>query len=61
MAVHIDRLTSDIAVSSGDLPLTEPQLEKVVAIVLRRLEQRDRERARLGEATTVRPQAAPAK
>jgi len=59
MAVHIDQMTSEIGVAKGDLPLTSAQIEKLVSMVLRRLDQRDRDRQRLGEATAVRPQAAP--
>jgi hypothetical protein len=59
MPVHIDQVTSEVGVSTGDLPLSAAQIEKLVGIVLRRLDQRDRERQRLGEATAIRPQAAP--
>jgi hypothetical protein len=59
MAVHIDQMTSEVGVSTGDLPLSAAQLEKLVALVLRRIDQRDRERQRTREATAVRPQAAP--
>jgi len=61
MAVHIDKMTSDIGVATGDLPLTAAQIEKLVAIVLRRIDQRDRDRRALGDATTVRTNAAPVK
>lgn len=61
MGVHIDRMTSEVGVSSGDLPLSPAQMETLVAMVLRRLDQRNRDRERLGEATAVRPQAAPSR
>jgi hypothetical protein len=61
MSVHIDQMTSEVGVSAGELPLSPAQIEKLVAILLRRLDQRDRERQRLGEATAVRPQAAPSR
>jgi hypothetical protein len=57
--VHIDQMTTDIGVASGDLPLTPGQIDKLVAIVLRRLDERDRDRQTRSEATTVRPEAAP--
>jgi hypothetical protein len=59
MAVHIDEMTSEVGVSTGDLPLTPRQLEALVNVVLRRLDQRRREQQRVAEATTVRTQAAP--
>ena len=59
MPVHIEEITADVAVSSGELPLTPAQVDKLVTIVMRRLDQRERERERVRDATTVRPQAAP--
>ncbi len=59
MPVHVENMTSTVNVVDGELPLSEAQIEKLVGIVLRRLEQQKREAESAREATAVRPRAAP--
>ena len=58
MPVHIEKLTTELSVQAGDLSLTPAQLEKLVAVVLSRLEERAREARRASAATTLTRQAA---
>ena len=60
MPVHVGEMSSEVSVADGELPLSPAQLEQVVAAVTRRLEQRDRDRRDARDATSLRPQAAPA-
>ena len=59
MPVHIDNLETDVTVATGDLPLSEAQIERLVRIVLKRLQDRQREQQRSREATRLRSQATP--
>jgi hypothetical protein len=54
MAVHIERMTSDIAVQEGELSLTAAQVDKLVSLVISKLEERAREAQRSREATKLR-------
>jgi len=56
--VHIEKLTSDVSVQTGDLALTQAQIEKLVALVISKLEDRAREAQRACAATTLKHQAA---
>lgn len=58
MQVHIEKLTSDVSVQTGDLSLTQAQIEKLVALVISKLEDRAREAKRACAATTLTQQAA---
>jgi hypothetical protein len=60
MPVHVGEVSSEVSVADGELPLSPAQLEQVVAAVMRRLEQRDRDRHDARDATALRSQAAPA-
>jgi hypothetical protein len=59
MPVHVEEMTSEVAVMDGDLPLSERQVEKLIQIVLRRLEEKKREAESSREATTLRRSARP--
>lgn len=59
MPVHVEEMTSRVGVVNGELPLSEAQVEKLVMLILRRLEQQQRETENTREATSVRSQAAP--
>jgi hypothetical protein len=59
MPVHIDNLETDVTVATGDLPLSEAQIEKLVQIVLKRLQDHQREQRHNREATRLRTRAAP--
>jgi hypothetical protein len=55
--VHIERMTSEVSVQDADLALTPAQLEKLVALVIAKLEQRAREAQRSRAATKLTRQA----
>ena len=57
MPVHIERLTSEVSVQDGDLALTPGQVEKLVALVISKLEERAREAQRGRAATKLTRQA----
>jgi hypothetical protein len=59
MPMHIERLTSDVSVRDGDLALTQSQIEKLVALVISKLEDRARESQRANAATKLTRCAAP--
>jgi hypothetical protein len=59
MAVHVEEMTTEVAIAAGDLPLTEGQIERLVNIVIRRLEQKRRDAERIRVATCVRSGVAP--
>jgi hypothetical protein len=60
MPVHVARMDSELTVIDGELPLTEAQVEKLVQIVLKKLEGAQRESQKSNEATSLRRNAAPA-
>jgi hypothetical protein len=57
MPVHIEKMTSDVSVQAGELSLTQSQLDKLVALVITKLEDRARESRRACAATTLTRQA----
>jgi hypothetical protein len=59
MPVDIGKVTTEVVVADGDLPLSAAQLEKLVQFVLRRLEEKRRAEQLTRDATTIRAQAAP--
>jgi hypothetical protein len=59
MPIHIERLTSNVSVQDGDLSLTQQQIEKLVALVISKLEERARESQRSCHATQIKRRAAP--
>lgn len=59
MPVHVAKMDSEVTVIDGELPLTEAQVEKLVQIVLKKLEGAQRESRKSSEATTLRRSAAP--
>ena len=59
MPVHIGELTSDVAVHEGEVPLSPAQLDKIVALVMKRIEAARREAKHAKEATSVRDGALP--
>ena len=60
MAVHIDEMTSDINVVEGELPLSAAQIDKLVTLVLHRLEEHTRDAHQRREASAMRGSVAPA-
>lgn len=59
MPVHIGEISSEISVSHGDLPLSEAQIDTLVKVVLKRLEEEKRTAEQSREATRLRPEATP--
>ncbi len=59
MSIHVDKMNSDVTVIDGDSPLSERQVEKLVQIVLERLESTRREEQKNREATTLTRSNAP--
>jgi hypothetical protein len=59
MPVHIGEISSEVIASDGNLPLSNAQVELLIKLVLRRLEEQQRQTASLQEATRLRPQVAP--
>jgi hypothetical protein len=57
MPLHIERMTSDVSLQ--DLSMTPAQLEKLVALVINKLEERAREAQKARAATALRRQASP--
>ncbi len=40
MPVHVEEMNSEVAIFDGDLPLSPAQIDKLVKIILQRLEQK---------------------
>jgi hypothetical protein len=59
MAMHINALTSEVAITSGDLPLSAAQVEKLVNLVLRRMGEKHRQAQLTKEATKLDQSVAP--
>ena len=57
MTVHIGKLTSEVTVQDADMSLSSGQIERIVALVLNRLEDRAREARRNEAATAIHRQA----
>jgi hypothetical protein len=55
--MHIGKLTSEVTVQDVDMMLTPAQIERIVTLVLARLEERAREAHRSTHATAVHRQA----
>jgi hypothetical protein len=58
MPVHIGEMTTEITVVEGELPLTTAQIEKLVKLVMSRIEMRNRDLAAQQDATQMRTSAA---
>jgi hypothetical protein len=59
MPVHIERITTDLTVVDGELPLSQRQLDKLVALVAARLEREQRLAEQQRDATVIRRSAIP--
>ncbi|WP_027666489.1 hypothetical protein [Rhizobium leguminosarum] len=55
MDLHIGELTSEIEVADQSGSLRSDQIEQIVAIVVARLEQRERQRRMKSESMSVNP------
>ncbi|MGY1636835.1 hypothetical protein ACI78V_09295 [Geodermatophilus sp. SYSU D00742] len=59
MPVHIEELSAEVVLHSGEVPLTAEQLDLIADHVLRRLAERRREESRSRRADAVRGSALP--
>lgn len=59
MPVHIEEMSSEVSVFDGDLPLSPAQLDRLVQIVIQRLERQQQIERDQREATSLRHRAAP--
>ncbi len=59
MPVHISELTSEVAIMSSDLPLSQAQVDKLVNLVIRRMGEKQRQTQLTREATELTQSAAP--
>lgn len=57
MPVHVGEVESDVTVMDGDMPFSDRQMERLVEMVCKRLEQKKREREQVNESTTLAPNA----
>jgi hypothetical protein len=60
MPIHIEEMTTDITLMDGELPLTEAQVEVLVARVLARLREQEKADQYMRETTAIRRRAVPA-
>jgi hypothetical protein len=59
MPVHVERITTDLTIVDGELPLSQAQLDKLVALVLARLDREQRLAEQRREATIIRRSTIP--
>lgn len=59
MPIQIEEITSEVTAVGGALPLSQEQIERLVQIVLKRLDGKQRESEKHREATALRRGAAP--
>lgn len=59
MPIDVGKFTTDVTVADGDLPLSPAQVEKLVQVVLRRLQEKLRADEQSRAATAIRARAAP--
>ena len=59
MPMHIEEMTTEVAVFEGDLPLSEKQQEGLIAKVMAKLAEQKKSQGQVGEATELRSGATP--
>jgi len=57
--IDVGRFTTEVTVADGDLPLSTAQIEKLIQLVVRRMEERQRDQERANSATAIRGNAVP--
>jgi hypothetical protein len=57
MPTHIEKFTSDVTVQTGELALSQAQIDKLVSLVICKLEDRAREAQKARAATALTRQA----
>ncbi len=53
MPIHIDKLTSEVNAFQGDMPLSEQQIESLIRRIIEKLEEMDRNRSCIRDATEL--------
>jgi hypothetical protein len=59
MPIDVGKFTTEVTVAEGDLPLSSAQIEKLVQILMRRLEEKKRADEQSRDATAIRAHAVP--
>jgi hypothetical protein len=59
MPLHIENMTAEVTVLDGDLPLTDSQVERIITLVVARLQDLERSRTEDREARRLTGSAAP--
>lgn len=59
MPVIINEMTSEVATADEEFPLSPQQVERLVAMVVARIDDKQREQEAIREATTIRREAMP--
>lgn len=57
MPIEVGKITTDVTVTDGELPLSAAQVERVVRVVLQRLDEKRRAEKLSKETTAVRGSA----
>ena len=61
MSIYIQNMTDAVTVVDGDLPLNQQQIDRLVTLILQRLEEKERQEKMRLEATCIRSQALPSR
>lgn len=59
MPMHIEEMTSEVAVFEGELPLSEKQTEALIAKVMAKLAEKKKNQGQMRDATELRTGATP--
>jgi hypothetical protein len=59
MPFHIEEVKSEVTVLDGDLPLTPAQMEKLIDVVMKRIEDKGRNAAIAHDAASIQRHVAP--
>lgn len=59
MPIHIEQMTSNVTALHGDLPLTEAQIEKLVKLLMKRMEEKQHSQKQGQEASKIRRSVIP--
>lgn len=59
MAFHIEQVTANVTAMDGELPLSTAQLDKLVDLIAKRLEDKGRDKALSHEASAIQRHVAP--
>ncbi len=59
MPIHVEQMNTDVSVVEGEVPLAPAQLEKLVELVMRRIEEKRRGDEQLKASVRIQRSAAP--